>query len=167
MSEIHVWVYRDFENRRAGEPDDGALAWKAHRERESALREALDDPGLSVTWSPAMTDRQRPHELAEVVVDVLAHPSVHAVLLGAAGYVGKVLASQVDKVFGDAVGNLFGKLVDRFKKKRIGDFWIECPDGTRIAVDPNGSVNMSFKDGKLVTFGLDSADGPSENAVVQ
>ncbi|HEU5072544.1 MAG TPA: hypothetical protein VFU02_00185 [Polyangiaceae bacterium] len=157
MSEVHIWVYRDFENRRVGEPDDGTLAWRAHLERETALREVLDDPGLSVTWSREMIDRERPHELAEVVVAVLAKPSTQAVLLGAAAYVSKVIAGQVDKLLGDAVASLFGKLVERFKKKRIGDFWIQCSDGTRISVDPNGAVSMSFKDGKLQSFHLDNA----------
>ena len=52
MADIQPWVYRDFENRRVGEPDDGPLAWEAHRARDQALREVLSDPGFFPMWSP-------------------------------------------------------------------------------------------------------------------
>lgn len=156
MSEIHLWVYRDFENRQAGEPDDGRLAWAAHRAREEALREVLSDPAFSTTWSDEVTDRARPHELVEVVVEVLKNPTAQAVLMGAAAYVGKVIAAQVDKMLGDGVAHIFNGIIGHLRKKKVGDFWITLPDGGRIAVDPNSQVHISLKDGKAISFILDS-----------
>jgi hypothetical protein len=156
MPELSGEIYRDFENRRKGEPDDGPLAWKAHREREQLLREALDDAGFSAELSPEMTDAVRPHELATFVAKLLVDHSAHAVLAGAGAYLSGHLLGQVDKLFGNAVGRLFGRLTDQFKKKRIGDFWIKLPDGSKFAVDPNGNVALTFKDGKVVDFNLDN-----------
>lgn len=155
MSQLHIWVYRDLENRRVGEPDNGPLAWEAHRERERVLEEILADPGCSGTLSEEAIDREQTHEFVEMFVAIGTSPTVQALLLPAAAYIGKILTKQVDKMVGDAVAGLFEKLTAQFKKKRIGDFWIECPDGTRIAVGPDGYVRLTLRDGKLVSFDVD------------
>lgn len=164
MPEISLWVYRDFENRRVGENDVGPLAWAAHRDRESALREVLGDAAFSVKWSPEAVDKQRPHELAEVVVSVLSHPTAHAVLMGAAAYVGKIVAGQIDDLMGNAVAHIFSGLVSRFKKKKVGDFWLTLPDGSRIQVDANAQVALSLKDGRVLSFSVDSPPAASSGS---
>jgi arginine utilization protein RocB len=158
MSErtIHMYVYRDLRNRQVGEPDDGPLAWKAHRAREQAIREALANTAFNVKLSEEVTDNERSHELAEVVVTVVAHPTTQAIMTGAAIYVGKVIATQIDEMMGNAVAQIIEKFIERFRKKTIGDFWLTLPDGSRVAVNPNSDIKISLKNGKVISFNSDS-----------
>jgi hypothetical protein len=60
-----------------------------------------------------------------VIVAILVHPTTYVVLTGAAMYVGKIVAAQIDRTLGDAVARLFDGLVERFKKpwKKLSTFW--------------------------------------------
>jgi hypothetical protein len=160
---LHVWVYRNLENRRRGEPDDGSLAWQAHRERERVLREAVEELELTADWDAAraLTDQKRPHELAELVVEFVKEPTVAKAVGAGAAYVIALVGQQLDQALGNLVGRLFGKLFSAFKEKRTADFWLELPDGSRVQVDANGTARLTFKNGKLVTFQTDS---PPEQA---
>ncbi len=83
-----------------GDDIDGPMAWSAHRERQRVLKEALGAQALKVPeWGVAM-DQERPHELAEFVVQIVSEPTIQAVMIGASAYVGNVIAKQVDKLEG-------------------------------------------------------------------
>jgi hypothetical protein len=151
--ELTLLVYRDFSNRAAGEPDDGPLAWRAHRERQVVLTEAL--PAGAFRRSPSVADdTARPHELAEVVAEVLKDPTAGVLLSAAALYVLKVLLGQVDELVAKGVAFAFDRLASAFGRKRIGDFAIKLHDGSSVTVDPDSIVTLVFKGGKVEAFNI-------------
>ncbi len=154
--EIKLHVYRDLKNQSEGEPDDGAMAWAAHRARLALLTEALDDPAYDVLDWGAAIDRRRTHEFAELAVGVVSDPATQAALAGAAAYVGGIVAREIDKRVGAAVGAVFDRLLAGFRKKRIGDFWITLPDGSRIQVHPDAEVVITLRDGRMEAFRADA-----------
>ncbi|RPJ86989.1 MAG: hypothetical protein EHM18_03395 [Acidobacteria bacterium] len=154
--ELTLHVYRDLSNRLAGEPDDGPSAWLAHRERLRVLREVLEDRAFQVSDWGGADDEKRTHELAEFVVQIIHDPTVQAAMLGAAVYAGKVIAKQVDNLAGHAVEKILDRLISGFKRKKIGDFWISFPDGSRIQLSPNSDVSISIRGGKPIEYHVDS-----------
>lgn len=154
--EVTLHVYRDLSNRNANEPDDGPMAWSAHRERLRVLKEALDDPAFHVPKWGVAEDEERPHELAEFVVQIVQEPTIQVAMLSAAAYAGKVIAKQVDKLVGHGVERIFDRLLSAFKSKKIGDFWITLPDGSHLQVSSNSEVRISIQDGKVIEYHVDS-----------
>jgi hypothetical protein len=157
--DLTLHVYRNLDNRIAGEPDDGSLAWQAHRERLRVLQETLDDPAFRVRDWGVADDTERPHELAEVVAEVLANPTVQAIAWAAAGYAGRLVAQQIDERLGGALSRVLDRLLSAFRSKQIGDFWITLPDGSSVQVDANANVSIRLRDGKPVDFHVDSPPG--------
>lgn len=153
---LKLHLYRDLSNRIAGEPDDGPMAWSAHRERLKVIQQLSADPCFAIEdWGDA-NDEEQTHELVEVLLKIIEEPTAQAITLGAAVYVGKVIAAQVDKILGRAVGRLFDRLCNAFKQKKTGDFWITLPDESKIRVDASAKVTVTIKDGKTISYHVDS-----------
>lgn len=67
MQEINIYVYRDLSNRLAGEPDDGPMAWAAHKERRLVIADTFADPAFKIEKNVDAEDETRTHELAEII----------------------------------------------------------------------------------------------------
>ncbi len=154
--EVTLHVYRDLSNRNAGEPDDGPMAWSAHRERLRVLKEALEDPAFQVSNWGVANDEGQTHELAEFVVKIMQEPTIQVAMMGAAAYAGKVIAAQVDKLVGHGVEKILDRLLSALKLKKIGDFWITLSDGSHLQVSPNSQVRISIRGGKVIEYHVDS-----------
>ncbi len=164
MREIAICVYRDLSNRLAGEPDDGPMAWAAHRERRRVIADILADPSLKSEKNEA-EDETRTHELTETIIQIYNEPTTHIVLTAAALYVGKVVAKQIDDVAGRGVRYVFQKLLDVFKKKKIADYWITLPDNSKVAVQRDAQVVITFKDGKVIEFNVETPPSNENDAI--
>ena len=160
MHKITICVYRDLSNRLAGELDDGPMAWAAHRERRQVIADIFADPSFKIEKNVEAEDELRTHELAETIAQIYNEPTTSIILTAAALYVGRVIAKQIDDVAGRGVRYVFQKLYDAFKKKKIGDYWITLPDNSKVAVQPDSQVVITFKDGKVIEF---YADTPPPN----
>jgi hypothetical protein len=149
-------VYRDFANRAAGEPDDGSLAWRAHLERQKVLEEAFSDDVFAVRDWGVARDPGRPHELAQLVIDLVKEPTAAGVAFGAGAVAIKLLLKPLEKRLEAAVEQLYSRLFAAFRRKRIGDFAIEIEDGTVLACRPDGKIAVQ------PSAGTGIADGPAE-----
>ncbi len=101
-------------------------------------------------------DETRTHELAEFVIEILKEPTAQIVFSAAAGYIGTVLAKQFDDLVSRGVRHLFQKLYKAFKAKKIGDYSITLPDGSRLVVAPDSQVAITLRGGKPISFHSDS-----------
>lgn len=149
---IKLSVYRDLSNRAAGEPDDGPMAWAAHRERRKILEEVLGDDAFAVEDWGVTKDEQRPHELADLIIDIVKDATPVGVALAVGTQVLKLIAKPFEKKIDAAVQKIFGRLFDAFRKKRIGDFTMTLPDGTRVQCPPGAKIVVTLPDGKTLTM---------------
>ena len=53
------------------------------------------------------------------------------------------------------VSSLIGRISGA--KKGVQDFWIILPDKTRLQVDPNATIQLTLKSGKLVSLNYDAS----------
>jgi hypothetical protein len=149
--QLILGVYRDLENRRCGEPDDGPLARAAHQRRRQALESDLAEPCyMVVSWGD--TKDTRPHELVEVVVGFLSSPAVHAAVVPAAAFIGGIFANTFTSLLVDGVKALFVKLVERVRQKDCQDFYIKMSDGSTINVRSDCNVEVHLQDGRYISF---------------
>jgi hypothetical protein len=149
--QLILGVYRDFENRRRGEPDDGPLARAAHQKRQQALESDLAESCyMVVSWGD--TKDTCPHELVEVVVDFLSSPAVHAAVVPAAAFIGGIFADTFKSLLVDGAKALFIKLVERVRQKDVEDFYMKMPDGSTINVRPDCNVELHLQDGRYISF---------------
>lgn len=159
---LRLHLYRDLANRAAGQPDDGPLAWEAHRARLAFLRDLDSERDFAVqSWGVA-EDAERPHELAEVVLAIVGAPTLGAVATGAAGYAGRLVAAQLDAALGGAVGRLLDRLIAGFRGRRVGEFELALPDGSTIRMDEDETVTITLRNGKPIRISVEEAPGPDE-----
>lgn len=154
-NQIELGIFRDFENRRLGEPDDGARAYEAHEKRRRALEADLGEPWIAVLdWGD--TKDKRPHELVTVLVAFVSSPAVQAAMAPAISFIGGVLGEAFKAELVDGVKSLIPKLVAHTRSKDIEDGYITLPDNSSIRISPDSTVTMSFKNGKLWSFEYDN-----------
>lgn len=48
------------------------------------------------------------------------------------------------------------RIFSAFRKKEVGDFWVDLIKAGKIQVDANSQVTVSFENGKVVNFHIDS-----------
>ncbi len=154
---IKLHLYRDLSNRLVGELDDGPMAQDAHDRRRAFLGLLDKEPGIAVRDMGVAAATDRPHELADILIEIAKDPTVHLALSGAALYVGKVVAAQIDKALGNAVAKLFDKLLSGFRSKETGDFWIELSDGSEITLTSDATVQITVKGGRMESFNVDAS----------
>ena len=160
MSKVTLAIYRDLSNRIAGEPDDGPIAWKAHRKRPRVIEDVFADKSFRKSKTDGRAeDTSSTHELAELVIEIVKEPTVQIALSATAVYIGKVVAKQFDDIVGRGVRHLFQKLYKAFTGKKIGDYWITLPDDSRIVVAPDSQITITLRGGKPVNFHFDSPPG--------
>ena len=152
--EIRLLVYRDLSNRSVGEPDDGPMAWDAHRKRGRAVHEALSDPAYDVRSWGETDDEVRPHELVIIMVIIRG---IGTALVS--GFIAEVIRDTLKDVAKDeirdaikAAGGLLSNLYSKTQAQQIGDFWLELPDGSRIQVDRNATVTVVLANGKVQSY---------------
>jgi hypothetical protein len=136
---ISLGVYRRLDNRAEGLSDDSPRALELHNLRKEALHEVLDgDPAIRVTdWGK--TDDSQPHEFVELALGAGASAVLQYALVPGLKWLGRKLAEKaVDKALGELVKAVIARLRPRQAAKRLLDFTITLPDGTKIAVDPPG-----------------------------
>jgi hypothetical protein len=157
---ITLGVYRRFENRFEGLPDDSPRGLELHVRRRDALHAVLDgERGIQVlAWGG--TDDAQSHEFVELTLaSVAGVVFTHAVVPGLQ-WLGKKLAEKaVDTALSELAKTLVAKLRPKQDAKQVLDFVITMPDGTRIAVDPpdrNATITISFKDGAVSSFNYSS-----------
>ncbi|HEY2028899.1 MAG TPA: hypothetical protein VGH20_06790 [Myxococcales bacterium] len=131
-SQVTLTVYRNLDNRLKGEPDNGQLAWTAHRDRLDVLRDILSDDAFPVSAWGGANDTATTHEVVDVVIDIVKDPTSHGVALAAATLVLKILTKPLEDRIERAVQELFGRLLMAFRKQMIGNFAITFPDGVAI-----------------------------------
>ncbi|ANW03122.1 hypothetical protein LMTR13_26260 [Bradyrhizobium icense] len=126
---MRIWVYRDLSNRLANEPDDGEMAWDAHRLRRKTLHELLDaDSDFEVLeWDPNFDDEKSTHECGLLVLALnwlgftTVPGALHAFLIS-------VLQGVAVEVVIRGTGKLIAKLDPRMRTKEIGDAYIQLAD---------------------------------------
>ncbi len=154
MNNITLGVFRRMNNRTEGLPDDSSYALELHQRRKEALHEVFDnEKGLEVLeWGG--TDDDVAHELVTLALAVKDPLAVDRGLPSFIKEVGEKLAEAgVDKSWTGAGQWLIAKLWPKQKEKKILDFHIQFPGGTRIKVDPPDSgelVTISFHDGRVI-----------------
>ncbi len=154
-NQIALGVYRDLENRRLNEPDDGPRASEAHKRRRRALEADLAEPWINVLdWGD--TKDARPHEFVEVLIGILSSPAVQAAVVPAMSFIGGLLAETIKSELVDGLKNLIPKIVAQVRKKDIQDVYIRLPDNSTVAVRADSKITLSLKGGKLVPFEYDT-----------
>jgi hypothetical protein len=159
---LRLRLYRNLANRAAGQPDDGPMAWEAHRARLDFLRELDAEDAFDIRDWDVADDAERPHELAEIVVAVLADPGLAAVAGGAAAYAGRIVAARIDAALGGVVASLIDRLVGGFRGRRVGEFELELPDGSTLRMDTDETVTITLRDGKPIRVTVEGKPGPDE-----
>jgi hypothetical protein len=165
VSEIKLWVYRRLDNRFEGLSDDSPRALELHNRRKLALHDVLDgEESIDVRWG--CTDDEQSHESVELILIPLASTVFTYVIVPGLKYVGEKLAEKaIDEGTSEIAKWLISKLRPQQESKKILDFGITLPDGTKIIVDPpnrdgmegmppigNADVQITFKDGTVSSF---------------
>jgi len=157
METVELHVYRDLSNRVAGEPDDGPMARRAHRLRAEALHEELKDFDV-IDWGA--TDDKQTHELVSLVVGFIKSPEGQAVLVPALTFMGSILSESLKSVVVDGVKALVTRIVGRMRgpTKSIQDGLLVLPDGSRLRVAPDATLQLTLKSGKLWSLHYDASE---------
>lgn len=138
METIRLSVYRCFDDRAQGEPDDAASARELHERRLHALEDALDkgDEEIHVLdWGE--TKDSEPHELVELVVGVGGPAALKYVVVPALTMLGeKLVELGTDRAASELVKAVVSRLWPKQQAKQLNDYWITLPNGTRVAVEP-------------------------------
>jgi hypothetical protein len=161
--EIHLSIYRNLRNREVGEPDDGPMAWDAHRKRRQAVHEVLSDPAYDVRSWGETDDTVRPHEVVTIIV-IVSRRIGTALVPFIAEVVGDALKDMAKDKIKDAIqvtAGLLSNLYSQKQAKQIGDFSLELPDGSRIRVGLDGGITVVWANRKVLSYPPDWKPTPS------
>ena len=145
--EIKLGIYRVDPS----SPDDSPRTMELHKRRSQALHEALEhvDGWQVKEWGD--TDDEKPHEVIELTLAVIASAQFKAVAVPALMFVGGLLVKEaVSVVTSEAVKTLITRLWPKQKDEKIYDFGIQFPGGQRIQCDPKGKdmdIRVTLKNG--------------------
>jgi hypothetical protein len=144
---LALGVYRRLDNRFEGQSDDSPRALELHNRRRAALHEAFEGKSLMVVaWGE--TDDTRPHEFVELALGAAASAVFSYAIVPGIKFLGDKLAeAAVDHATSEAVKAVVSWLRPKQEEKRLLDFVISLPDGTRINVDPpdrTATITVSF-----------------------
>jgi hypothetical protein len=150
-SSITLGVYRRLDNRFEGLSDNSPRALELHNLRKDALHAVFDgDRVIEVTdWGD--TDDSVAHEYVEVAVAAAATAVFQYAIVPGVKWLGTKLAEKaIDTALGELAKAIVAKLRPEQETKKLLDFTIRLPDGTRIAVDPPdryATITITFADG--------------------
>jgi hypothetical protein len=138
---IVLTVWRNFENRKRNEPDDGPLALAAHQRRQKILEEDLHEPTYNVVnWG--FTKDKEAHEGVELIIHLASDPNVQSIVGSIGLFVAGAIAEGVKSIIADGVKGLWNKLTKRAQSDDIDSFQIVVP------AREGGTVTISsFSDG--------------------
>jgi hypothetical protein len=144
---LKLGVFRRLDNRLEGLDDNSPRALELHNRRRDALHEVFQ-ASTSVTvldWGD--TDDTAPHEYVELVLGAAGSAVFSYVVVPGLKFLGEKLAgAAVDHAASEAVKAIVGWLRPKQEDKKIQDFAINLPDGTRVEVDaPDQSATLTIR----------------------
>jgi len=145
-------------------PTEQAYAWQRHEARRMALEAALSADDVSVEdWG--LTKDDQAHEFVELAITVAASSVVSSGAWLALQWLAKELAKKaVDEGIAAGLKAILAKLRGPQQAKKLGDYFVTAPDGTRVQVWPpevgGREVVITFRDGTQVTFAPPPAPEP-------
>lgn len=150
---LALGVYRRLDNRFEGLGDDSPRALELHNRRRDALHEVFEASTSLTVVEWGETDDTRPHEFVELVLGAVASAVFSYAIVPGLKFLGEKLAeAAVDHATSEAVKGVVAWLRPKQEEKKLLDFVISLPDGTKIQVDPPdraASVTLTFADGRV------------------
>jgi hypothetical protein len=164
--QLKLEVYRRLDNRFENLPDDSPRAIELHKRRAAALHEVFDSTAAVQVLDWGDTDDGASHELVELVVSgtLAAAAVLTPIAVPALTSLGKKLAEKaIDQASSEAVKAIISWLKPKQEEKKILDFTLVLPDGTRITIPPpdgpariivtfanSGNVSIDYTTGAIV-----------------
>lgn len=154
-TELHLFVYRNLDNRLRNEPDTSPFAFELHERRRRALEDAFPEhDDISVNdWGLAKDSQS--HELVEIVVAASAATFKYAILPGLAMLGEKLMDLGADRATSEFVKAVVARLRPKQQARDVNDYAVKLPDGTVVNVlppDREGTITVRRPDGTVVTI---------------
>jgi hypothetical protein len=161
---LTLGVFRRLDNRFEGLSDDSPRALELHNRRRDALHEVFEASTSLTVVDWGQTDDTRSHEFVELALGATASAVFSYVIVPGLRFLGeKLVEAAMDHATSEAVKAVVSWLRPKQEEKKILDFVISLPDGTRIQVDPPdraASIMVSFVNGRVesMTYSAGSAE---------
>jgi hypothetical protein len=158
---ITLGVYRRFDNRLEGLPDDSPRGLELHHRRGDALHAVFDrEPSIFVaSWGN--TDDQKSHEYVELILGAVGTQVLRYAIVPGLKWLGEKLAEKaVDTAIGELAKAVIAWLRGPQQAKQLLNIMVRLPDKTEIYVDApdeRGTITIQFAGGAVQQIQYTSA----------
>lgn len=157
---IILGVYRRFDNSTLELSEESKIALELHNKRKIALEEVFEQTEPLEVKNWGQTKDEKSHEFVEIILGVVSTTVFNYAIVPGLKFIGeKLVEKAIDEATSESVKWIISKLRPKQVAKKILDFHIELPDGTKIFVDPpdrGASIKIHFKDGQEETIKYDN-----------